>query len=136
MKKVIVNADGGSRGNPGPAAVGVVVRDKDKIVERYKNSIGKATNNVAEYMALIRALDLALKNDAWEVEVVMDSELVIKQMKGEYKVKDKKLIPLFVEAKALESNFKKISYTHVRREDRFQQEADGLVNEALDEKGK
>lgn len=133
MKEIIVNADGGSRGNPGPAAVGVVVRDNERVIEEYKEVIGEATNNVAEYRALIRALDLALKNDAWKVKVIMDSELVVKQMKGEYKVRKKHLIPLYVEAKELEKNFKKVSYLNVRREDKFQKEADRLVNEALNE---
>ena len=132
MTKIIINCDGGARGNPGPAAIGVVVRDEKKVLEIYKEKIGATTNNVAEYHALIKALELARKYSKDEVVVIMDSELVIKQMSGEYKVRSEHLLPLFNKVKSLEKIYNKVTYEHVFRTDHHQTMADKLVNDALD----
>lgn len=129
--RLIVNVDGGARGNPGPAAVGVVVRTQDgDVVAEAAETIGKATNNVAEYRALIRGIELAAQNGATEVELLGDSELVVKQVRGEYKVKDAGLKPLHAEVRAALSAFGSWSFSHVRREQNA--DADALVNQALD----
>lgn len=133
---ILINTDGGSRGNPGKAAIGIVIRDENnKVLEKYKEKIGITTNNVAEYKALIKGLELAskyTKEGNKEIKVFMDSELIVRQLTGVYRVKQSHLISLFENVKKLESKFKKISYTHVFREDKYQTEADKLVNEALD----
>jgi len=129
--KISINCDGGARGNPGPAAIGVVIRDDEKL-EEYKERIGEATNNVAEYKALLKGLELASKYTKQEVNVFMDSELVVKQLQGLYKVKAKHLYPLFMKVKEKEKDFLKVVYVNVRREDKNQAEADRLVNCALD----
>lgn len=129
--KLVVNVDGGSRGNPGPAAIGVVVRSEDGgVVAEAAETIGKATNNVAEYRALLRGVELAALNGATEIELYGDSELVVKQVRGEYKVKDAGLKPLYAEARAALSAFGAWSFSHVRREQNA--DADALVNQALD----
>ena len=129
--KLVVNVDGGSRGNPGPAAIGVVVRSDDgEVVTDAAEAIGRATNNVAEYRALIRGIELAAQNGATSLELYGDSELVVKQVRGEYKVKDAGLKPLHAEARAALSAFEEWSFSHVRREQNA--EADALVNQALD----
>ena len=107
---IYTNSDGGSRGNPGPAAIGALVRNDDSIIEMHSEKIGKATNNVAEYKALIKALELASKYAKDEVVCVLDSELVVKQLLGEYRVKDRKLIELFREVQKMQENFKKIKW--------------------------
>ena len=123
--------DGGARGNPGPAAVGVVIRDAGgEVIADAAEPIGNATNNVAEYRALIRGIELAAQNGATELELYGDSELVVKQIRGEYKVKDAGLKPLHAEARAALSAFQTWSFAHVRREQNA--EADALVNQALD----
>jgi ribonuclease HI len=124
-----IYSDGGSRGNPGEAAIGVIILDDSGIIKMHKEKIGKATNNAAEYKAAIKGLELA-KNYK-EVIFYLDSELVCRQLKGEYKVKDKKLAKLFNEAKKLEKKIGVI-WKNVPRENKFMQEADKLVNEALD----
>lgn len=135
LNKVILHCDGGSRGNPGPAAYGYVLFDQNyNVLEQKGGCIGKETNNVAEYNGLIYGLRAAAMHTNGEVEVRMDSELIVMQMQGKYKVKKEHLQKLFFEAKKIEKEFKKISYTHVYREDRNQQIADGLVNKALDER--
>jgi ribonuclease HI len=132
MQKLIINTDGGSRGNPGPAGIGVVFSDSEgQIIAEFKECIGDATNNIAEYRALILALEKAKDFSAEEIECRLDSELVVKQLSGEYKVKDDKLKPLFAQVQEL-SFFKPVKYIHVRREKNKQ--ADALVNEALDER--
>ena len=126
-----MNVDGGARGNPGPAAIGVVVRTQEgDVVAEAAETIGKATNNVAEYRALIRGIELAAQNGATEVELLGDSELVVKQVRGEYKVRDAGLKPLHAEARAALSAFGAWSFSHIRREKNA--EADALVNQALD----
>lgn len=133
MSKIIKTwSDGGSRGNPGPAAYGVVLKDEaGKIVKFYHEYIGINTNNQAEYGGLIKSLELAHELGADEVHCHLDSELIVKQMRQEYKVKDPGLSILFVKAWNWKLKFKKITFTHIRRE--FNSEADALVNEALDE---
>ena len=130
--KVVVHVDGGARGNPGPAAVAAVVStpDGETLAER-KAYIGEATNNVAEYRALLLGLQLAQELGAREVEVVNDSELIARQIGGEYKVKHAGLKPLFIEAMRELRCFHKWAVRPVRREQNTR--ADELVNEALDE---
>jgi ribonuclease HI len=129
--KLVAHVDGGSRGNPGPAAVGVVVSDEDGAVLREEGRvIGRATNNVAEYRALLAGIEIAAELGADELELVGDSELVVKQVRGEYRVKDQGLRPLHAEVKAALAPFGAWSIRHVRREQNA--DADGLVNEALD----
>jgi ribonuclease HI len=130
--KVVVHVDGGARGNPGPAAVAAVASDVDgrPLAER-KDYIGEATNNVAEYRALLLGLELARELGAREVEVVNDSELVARQIGGEYKVKHAGLKPLFLEAMGELRRFDGWAVRPVRREQNAR--ADELVNAALDE---
>lgn len=130
--RVVVHVDGGSRGNPGPAAVAAVATDADgePLGER-KLYIGEATNNVAEYRAVLLGLELARELGAEEVEVVNDSELIARQIGGEYKVKHAGLKPLFIEAMRELRGFHKWAVRPVRREEN--ERADELVNEALDE---
>jgi ribonuclease HI len=126
------NVDGGSRGNPGPAAYGVVVRDpRGEVVARLKKYIGKNTNNVAEYFGLIAALDYAQNHGIRALRVESDSELMVKQMRGQYKVKSEELKPLFERAKKMSQTFESFRINHVYREQN--KEADALVNQALDE---
>ena len=130
--RVVVHVDGGARGNPGPAAVAAVAAsaEGETLAER-KAYIGEATNNVAEYRALLLGLELARELGAEEVEVVNDSELVARQIGGEYKVKHAGLKPLFTEAMKELRGFHKWAVRHVGREQNAR--ADELVNEALDE---
>ncbi|MBI4116158.1 ribonuclease HI family protein [Candidatus Pacearchaeota archaeon] len=129
---IYTNSDGGSRGNPGPAAIGALVRNNDSIIEMHSEKIGKATNNIAEYKALIKALELASKQTKDEVTCVLDSELVVKQLLGEYQVHNQELLKLFLQVQKLQENFKKIKYVHVSRWDKFQQIVDNLLNMEMD----
>ena len=123
--------DGGARGNPGPAAYGYVLEAEDGTVLAARGErIGVATNNVAEYRALIAGLEKAVELAVPEVEVVSDSELLVKQMTGEYRVKNAALQDLSIQASRLAREIGKVSYTAVRRE--HNELADRLVNEALD----
>jgi ribonuclease HI len=129
--KLTVNVDGGSRGNPGPAAIAAVVRDADgEVLQEKGETIGRATNNVAEYRALLLGIELAAALGASELELVGDSELIVRQVKGEYKVKDRALRELHAQAKRALEPFERWSVRHVRREQNA--DADRLVNEALD----
>lgn len=129
-----IEFDGGSRGNPGPAGFGVVVRDADgQDLVTFGDFIGHATNNVAEYRGLIAGLNKALELKARRVDVYGDSELVVRQMKGEYRVKNEGLRPLFEQAQTLVRKFDKARFTHVRREQN--KLADKLYNRAIDRKG-
>jgi ribonuclease HI len=131
MPKLRVNVDGGARGNPGPAAVGVVVRDAaGEVVEARGERIGTATNNVAEYRALLLGIELAAEHGATELELLGDSELVVRQVEGAYKVKDATLRELHAEVTRALRPFERWSIGHVRRAENA--EADRLVNEALD----
>ncbi|MEJ2267654.1 MAG: ribonuclease HI family protein [Nanoarchaeota archaeon] len=130
---IYTNSDGGARGNPGPGAIGVLVREDGKILTKYSKVIGKfVTNNIAEYEGLIKALELASKYTDKEITCFLDSELIVKQLLGEYRVRNKKLLELFLKVQKLQENFEKIIYKHVSRWDKFQQIADGLLNEELD----
>jgi ribonuclease HI len=131
MSRLIVNVDGGARGNPGPAGIGVVVRDGDgNVLEELGDRIGEATNNVAEYKALLRGIELAAAHGATELELVGDSELVVRQVEGKYKVKNAGIKPLYAEVKKALRDFDSWSIRHVRRAENA--DADRLVNEALD----
>lgn len=130
MSRLTVNVDGGARGNPGPAAIGVVVRDSGGVLEEVGETIGEATNNVAEYRALLRGIQLAAERGATDLELVGDSELVVRQVEGRYKVKNAGMKELHEEAKRALRNFDSWSIRHVRRENNA--DADRLVNEALD----
>jgi ribonuclease HI len=126
------NIDGGSRGNPGPASYGVVIRDpKGKVIARLKKYIGRMTNNVAEYYGLIAALDYAQANCIRALRIESDSELLVKQMRGQYKVKSADLKPLFERAKKMSQALAVFRIDHVYREQNA--EADALANEALDD---
>jgi ribonuclease HI len=128
---LIVNVDGGARGNPGPAAVAAVVQDADGgVLEERSERIGTATNNVAEYRALLLGIERASAFGAGELELVGDSELIVRQVNGEYKVKDATLRELHAEVRRALSGFDGWTIRHVRREENA--EADRLVNEALD----
>ncbi|MDD5749832.1 MAG: ribonuclease HI family protein [Patescibacteria group bacterium] len=122
--------DGGARGNPGPAAIGGVLYQDEKILDSFSLYIGHGTNNQAEYKAIIFGLELAKKQGVNELACFLDSELVVKQLNQEYKVKDAELAKLFVRAWNLSLQFKKISFSHVRREKN--KEADKLLNQALE----
>ena len=129
--KVRLSTDGGARGNPGPAAYGYVLEGEDgAVLAAHGETIGIATNNVAEYSALIAGLEKALELAVSEVDVVSDSELMVKQMTGEYRVKNEALRELSLRAGRLERQFDSVSYRAVRRE--HNELADRLVNEALD----
>jgi len=131
--KLKLYSDGGARGNPGPAGIGVVIKNEDnETVESFGKYLGEQTNNFAEYTALIEGLKKAAELGADEVVCYMDSELVTKQMRGEYKVKEPNLQKLFVQAYNASQKFKKVEFNHVYRADN--KEADKLVNEAIDKK--
>ncbi len=128
------NIDGGSRGNPGPAAYGVVLADaQGKTLAKLKKYIGRNTNNVAEYYGLIAALDYAQSHAIRALRVESDSELLVKQMRGQYKVKSEELRPLFERAHKMAEGLESFRIDHVYREQN--RKADALVNEALDETG-
>jgi ribonuclease HI len=132
--KARLSTDGGARGNPGPAAYGYVLETDDgTVLAAHGEAIGTATNNVAEYRALVAGLEKALELQVDEVDVVSDSELLVKQMRGEYKVKNEALKELQLGAAQLAGQLRSVSYTAVRRE--HNELADRLVNEALDAAG-
>jgi ribonuclease HI len=134
MSRLTVNVDGGARGNPGPAAVGVVVRDGGgEVLEERGERIGEATNNVAEYRALLLGLELAREHGGTELELIGDSELVVRQVEGRYKVKNAGMKELHAEVKRALRGFDSWSIRHVRREQNA--DADRLVNQALDADG-
>lgn len=129
--KATLYTDGGARGNPGPAAYAFVLETDDgTLLDARGEAIGVATNNVAEYRALVAGLERAVEAGVDELEVVSDSELLVKQMRGEYKVKNRALRDLFLEASRHARRLYRVEYRHVRRE--HNELADRLVNEALD----
>ncbi len=141
MKRLIIYGDGGSRGNPGPAAIGVVVcNKKGEVIKKYSQYLGEFTNNEAEYQAVIFGLKkvkaLYGKKEAKnsEIEVRSDSELLVKQLQGKYKILDSKIQPLFLKVWNLKIDFKKVKFIFISRQEN--QEADRLVNEALDAQSK
>ena len=130
----MVNVDGGARGNPGPAAIAAVASTPEgEVVESRGEAIGPATNNVAEYRALLLGIELARERGAGEVDLIGDSELIVKQVNGEYRVKDAGLRPLHAQVRAALEGFDRWSIRHVRREQNAA--ADALVNETLDAAG-
>ncbi|MFA4844021.1 MAG: ribonuclease HI family protein [Candidatus Margulisiibacteriota bacterium] len=129
--KVQIFTDGAARGNPGPAGIGVVIRNEKEVLLEVADYIGKTTNNVAEYMALIRGLEEAIDLGERSVEVFADSELIVKQIKGEYKVKNEGLAPLFYNVKSLIRKFNHFTITHVPRE--ANEHADRLSNQGIDD---
>jgi ribonuclease HI len=131
MKKLTVHVDGASRGNPGPAAIGVVMRDENGATAvRLSSYIGRTTNNQAEYTALIAALEEASRLGADRVDIRTDSQLMVEQIRGRYKVRNANIKPLFEEVTRLLSAFKGYGILHIPREQNS--EADALANEALD----
>jgi len=131
VSRVRVNVDGGARGNPGPAAIGVVLRNGDgSVVEEVGERIGEATNNVAEYRALIAALDWAKRHGHRQLHVRSDSQLLVQQMLGNYKVKHPGLLPLAARARMLAHELGGVTFEHVRREKNVH--ADRLANTAMD----
>lgn len=133
---IYTNSDGGARGNPGPGAIGVIVRNDESILTKYSAFIGRlVTNNIAEYEALIKALELSSKFTDDAVTCVLDSELVIKQLLGRYKVRNQNLLPLFLKVQKLQENFKTIKYKHVSRWDKYQRIADEILNDELIKRG-
>lgn len=138
MTKIIIYTDGGSRGNPGKAGVGVVVaNDKNQVIKKYSKDIGVRTNNEAEYEAVILALQKVKhlfgkeKVRKRNIEIRMDSELVCRQLRGEYKIKEEKLFPLFIKIWNLKIDFGKINFKEIPRSQN--KEADSLANQAMNE---
>ena len=139
MEKIIIYTDGGSRGNPGEAAIGIVIKNEGgDVIKTYGEVLGIATNNMAEYTAIVVALQKVKqllgkeRTKKTEIEFRMDSELAMKQLNGEYKIENEDLQPLFLKIWNLKFDFGKMSFKHIPREKN--KEADTLVNEALDRK--
>jgi ribonuclease HI len=129
---LVLYSDGGSRGNPGPAGAGAVLCDPNgEALLRLKRFLGRATNNEAEYQALLMGLEAARDQGAHELDIRLDSELIVKQLKGQYKVKSPHLKPLFQRARELLRGFDRVSIMHIRRE--LNSEADRLANQAMDQ---
>ncbi len=128
---MVAYIDGGSRGNPGPAGFGVRIEDAHgALVEEWHGAIGIATNNVAEYRGLLSALAWAVDRGVGALEIRSDSQLLVRQMLGQYRVKNAGLLPLFKDARALAARIPRVRFTHVRREQNT--DADRLANEAMD----
>ncbi len=135
QNKIYLYTDGGSRGNPGQSAVGIVICDEDKqVLHTYKECIGDATNNEAEYTALIKGLEIAAGFCRDEIIFFSDSELLVRQLNGHYRIRAKNLLDLYYDVKSREKPFNKITYNHHNRNHRFIQKCDNLVNQALDDK--
>jgi len=131
LKKAVIFADGASRGNPGPAAIGITIKDeRGRRITSISQRIGRATNNQAEYRAIIAALEEATRLGAKQVDIKMDSELVVKQINGEYRVKKATLKPLYQQVKQLLGSLEDFTITHILRQQNI--EADKLANKALD----
>jgi ribonuclease HI len=128
---VHIYTDGAARGNPGPAGIGVVIKNENKVLLEVADYIGKTTNNIAEYMALIRALEEAIDMGHKSVEAFADSELMVKQVNGEYKVKNEGLLPLYLHLRSLIKKFNHFSLTHTPRESNIH--ADKLANKGIDD---
>lgn len=132
--KIVIYTDGGARGNPGPAGIGVVIEFPDGTKKKYKEYIGIATNNIAEYTAVIVALTKTktiIKSKNVVIEIRSDSELLVKQMNGEYRVKNEGLRPLYEKAHKLLEFYEEVSFVHIPREKN--KDADTLVNRVLDD---
>lgn len=129
--KIIAHTDGGARGNPGPAACGAYLTDEHgRVIKEHGRYLGETTNNIAEYAGVIDALEHAKELGADEIDMFLDSELVVRQLNGQYRVKDAGLAAQFVRVWNLRTAFRKVTFTHVRREQN--KDADRLVNQALD----
>ncbi len=129
--KLSIYTDGGARGNPGPAALGVVIYDEEgKIIKKFGKYLGRKTNNEAEYEAVVRALLFARQLRASTIEFHLDSELIVRQLNHIYRVRDKRMLEFVLRIRSLETNFKKVSYRHIPREKN--RLADRLVNETID----
>ena len=127
-----INSDGGARGNPGPGAIGIVVRRENEILLKFSARVGEnVTNNIAEYEGLLKSIELAKKFDK-EAEIFLDSELLVNQLLGKYKVSNPRLVELFLNVQKAQDSLEKIKYVHVSRWDKFQLLADELVNRELD----
>ena len=129
---LVIYSDGGSRGNPGPSAYAIVVTKDGRVIHEHTEFLGINTNNYAEYRGLIAAIGKALELKEDSVEFIMDSELVIKQMRGEYKVKSPNIRELHEDAKTMSSLIPNVKFTHVRRENQFVSRADALLNAEMD----
>ena len=135
IENLHVYTDGGSRGNPGPSAIGIVfVDENENIIDIHKECTGEGTNNQAEYTALIKALELATGHCRRKISCFSDSELMVKQLNGSYRIKKERLRNLFYKVKEKEKAFDEVIYNHKRRENKFIAVADKLVNSALDDK--
>ncbi len=130
-EEVQIFTDGGARGNPGPAAIGIVAKKNEKVLFTHSECIGETTNNQAEYQAVITALDLAKQHEVKKIAFYLDSLLVVEQLNRRYKVKDKGLQRQFLEAWNRKQDFSSITFSHIPREQN--EEADSLVNAALDD---
>lgn len=127
-----IYSDGGSRGNPGPSAYAIVVTEDGKIIHEHSEFLGTHTNNYAEYRGLIAGLTWAIQHGAKKAEFVMDSQLVIRQMNGEYKVKSADMKELFQDAKSLASMIPEVKFSNVRRSEQLIPRADALLNDEMD----
>jgi len=138
--KLNIYTDGGARGNPGPAAIGIVIQQEGQVLKKYGETIGQATNNQAEYQAIIFAMKKAKllfgkkKAKQMELEFYSDSELIVKQLNRQYKIKEEDLQPLFIKVLNLIIDFGKVSFKYIPRSKN--KEADRLLNEALDNQGR
>ena len=129
-KTFYINIDGASKGNPGPASIGVLIKDQNgEIIKEHTESIGVQTNNFAEYTALIKSLELSKNLTKDNLKIFSDSELLVKQMQGLYKVKNKNLKPLYLKVLELQKYFKKVEYTHITRDKNSH--ADFLANKSF-----
>ena len=130
-KKLIIHADAAARGNPGPAGIGIIIQnDNEKVLKEFHEFIGKQTNNAAEYMAIIKGLEMAKELEADSLTINTDSELLANQLNGVYRVKNKALIDLYMAAKKIMNQFDQIEIIHVKRDKN--QDADRLANLAID----
>jgi len=130
VKKVVIHSDGASRGNPGLAAIGATIKDEQgKLIAIISQRIGRTTNNQAEYRAIVAALEEAIRLGARQVELNSDSELVVRQIKGEYRVRKATLKPLYQQVKQLQSRLESFTINHIPRQQNI--EADRLANKAL-----
>jgi len=133
LRQLKVYSDGASRGNPGPAAAAIkIVNENGVVVKKFSKFLGRKTNNEAEYKALIEALQLARDFTKGYVHCFLDSELVVKQLKGEYQVRNPRLELLWLEVRELQQHFQSVSFIHISRTDKNMKEVDGLANRVLD----
>ncbi|MFQ6013207.1 MAG: ribonuclease HI family protein [Thermoplasmata archaeon] len=135
LPRVLLYTDGGARRNPGPAAIGIVICDAfGNVLLEHRESIGRATNNEAEYRALIRGLDLAARHTRGRVTAFSDSHLLVSQLNGEFKIKEPRLVKLAAKVRQKTAPFQEVTFEHVPRSHRMIRRADDLVNRALDER--